>query len=292
MSSKMSLLDETISLSKLYGIKPTSNRGQNFLIDEEVYRDIISTAKIADDETVLEVGPGLGFLTMHLARVAKKVITVELDKKLFAALQNRLHIEKIKNVFSENADIMNFALPWAKKVSEIKNEKLVVVANLPYTITSIFLRFFVGGNIANILPKRFILMLQKEVAERLAAPAGQLSKLAISVQLHCDVRIVRSVSRKMFWPTPDVDSAVIELTRNKRWLEQLRALGKTDEQLMRLVRIGFSAKRKMLKANLSAGYKVPVDKIFEYFRTIGISESARAQELSLATWIKLLPFLE
>lgn len=288
----MSLKDETISLSKLYGIKPTSNRGQNFLIDEATYQDIISAAKITDDETVLEVGPGLGFLTMHLARVAKKVITVELDKKLFDALQNRLHIEKIKNVDSSNADIMNFSLPWAKKVSEIKNNNLVVVANLPYTITSIFLRFFVGGNIANIIPARFILMLQKEVAERIAAPAGQLSKLAISVQLHCDVHIVKIVSRKMFWPAPDVDSAVIELTRNNHWLDQLQAIGKTDEQLMRLVRIGFSAKRKMLKANLSAGYKTPVDKILEYFRKVGIAENVRAQELSLDQWIKLLPFLE
>ncbi len=288
----MSLLDETISLSKLYGVKPTSNRGQNFLIDEATYHEIISAAQITDDETVLEVGPGLGFLTMHLARVAKKVFTVELDKKLFAALQNRLHIEKIKNVFSENADIMNFSLPWAKKVSEIKNNNLVVVANLPYTITSIFLRFFVGGNIAHILPQRFILMLQKEVAERISAPAGQLSKLAISVQLYCDVRIVKIVSRKMFWPSPDVDSAIIELIRNSRWLDELEAKGKSDEQLMRLVRIGFSAKRKMLKANLSAGYKTPVDKILEYFRKLGIGENVRAQELSLDQWIKLLPFLD
>ncbi len=288
----MSLLDETISLSKLYGVKPTSNRGQNFLIDETIYQDIIGAAKITDDETVLEIGPGLGFLTMHLARVAKKVFTVELDKKLFAALQNRLHIEKIKNVDSSNADIMNFALPWAKKVSEIKNNNLVVVANLPYTITSIFLRFFVGGNIADILPKRFVLMLQKEVAERIAASAGQLSKLAISVQLYCDVRIIKTVSRKMFWPAPDVDSAIIELTRNNHWLDQLESKGKSDEQLLRLVRIGFSAKRKMLKANLSAGYKIPVDKILEYFRASDIKESVRAQELTLRDWLKLLPFLE
>ncbi len=287
----MSLLEETISLSKLYGVKPTSNRGQNFLIDEATYQDIIGAAQITDDETILEVGPGLGFLTMHLSRVAKKVFTVELDKKLFAALQNRLHIEKIKNVISENADIMNFSLPWAKKVSQIQNNNLVVVANLPYTITSIFLRYFVGGNIAHILPKRFVLMLQKEVAERIAASAGQLSKLAISVQLYCDVRIVKTVSRKMFWPAPLVDSAIIELTRNNRWLDQLELQGNNDEQLMRLVRIGFSAKRKMLKANLSAGYTIPVDKIIEYFQASDIKESVRAQELSLRDWLRLLPFL-
>ncbi len=286
----MSLLAETINLSKLYGVKPTSNRGQNFLIDEATYKSIVEAAQIKNDETVLEVGPGLGFLTLELSHVAKKVITVELDRKLYAALHNRLQLEKIKNVDTEEGDIMNFALPWAKKVSQIPNRKLVVVANLPYTITSTFLRFFVSGNKMNILPNRFVLMLQKEVAERITAEAGKMSILAISIQLYASARIVHHVSKKLFWPVPKVDSAVLVIERNDQWLKKLRSKNLSDEQLMRLVRIGFSARRKMLKANLAAGFKLGVDKITEHFSLLGLNPSARAQELSLEEWLKLLPY--
>jgi 16S rRNA (adenine1518-N6/adenine1519-N6)-dimethyltransferase len=284
------LLEETIKLSKKYNIKPTSARGQSFLIEEKAYEEIIDAAQISQTETVLEIGPGLGFLTMHLAKKAKEVIAVELDRKLSGVLRHRLEQEKIKNVFIFNEDVMNFTGEWTAAALKVAKEKLIVVANLPYTITSIFLRFFIGGNMKNILPSRFILMLQKEVAERLTAKKGAMSILAISVQLYCEPKIIALVPKKSFWPVPKVDSAVVSLVRTDAWLKELAARGGDEKSLLRLVKVGFSARRKMLKANLAGGYKLPLDKISEYFTAIGINPSVRAQELGLDDWLKLLPF--
>lgn len=285
----MDLTKETIELSRLYGVKPTKNRGQNFLIDETVYEKIIVAADIKNDETILEVGPGLGFLTLRLAKLASKVVAVELDRKLAEALAGRLELAEIKNVNIFNNDVMNFSAPWAKALSRVDNKKLAVVANLPYTITSIFLRFFVGGNVLNILPDRFVLMLQKAVAERIVAQAGQMSLLALSIQLYAEVEIVGLVSRKCFWPAPAVDSAIISLRRNNQWLELLKANQGTDKDLLRLMKIGFSSKRKMLKANLANGYHLPVKDIVSRLEKTKINPMARAQELSLKDWLNLLP---
>jgi len=286
----MNLLNETINLSKLYGVKPTKNRGQNFLIDESVYEKIINAAEIKNDETILEVGPGLGFLTSRIAAVADKVVAIELDKKLAEALTNRLELEEIKNVTIFNEDVMNFSSQWVKYFGAVKNNKLAVVANLPYTITSIFLRFFVGGNAANIMPARFILMLQKEVAERIMAGPGAMSLLALSVQLYTEPKIISIVSRKSFWPAPAVDSAIVLLRRNDQWLKLLKEVGGNEKDLLRLMKIGFSARRKMLKANLAGGYHLPVTEVSAKFEQAKISLLVRAQELSLKDWIKLLPF--
>ncbi|MCX6793178.1 MAG: 16S rRNA (adenine(1518)-N(6)/adenine(1519)-N(6))-dimethyltransferase RsmA [Candidatus Falkowbacteria bacterium] len=287
----MNLLNETINLSKLYGVKPTKNRGQNFLIDETVYEKIIDTAEIKSDETILEVGPGLGFLTMRIASSAKKVVAVELDKNLAEALTNRLELEEVKNVDVFNEDVMNLMAKWVKSFEKIDNKKIAVVANLPYTITSIFLRFFVGGNVANILPTRFILMLQKEVAERIIAKAGEMSLLALSVQLYSEPSIIHIVSRKSFWPAPAVDSAIILLRRNDQWLKMLKANGGTEKDLLRLMKIGFSARRKMLKANIANGYHVSAQAVALCLEKAKISPMARAQELDLKQWINLLPLI-
>lgn len=284
----MSLLKETIELSKLYGVRPSKQRGQNFLIEEIIYDKIISTAKLKSDEVVLEVGPGLGFLTKRLASQVKKVIAVELDKKLADALENRLALDNITNVQIFKEDILNFSGQWAKEVKKISNDKLVVVANLPYSITSNFLRYFVGGNQINVLPQRLVLMLQKEVAQRITAHQGEMSLLALSIQLYTQAKVEFLVAKKNFWPVPEVDSAVISLERFDKWTKQLN--NEEEKALWRLMRIGFSAKRKMLKANLANGYKMPVDKIFKYFNNLGIKPTARAQELSLNDWLKLLLF--
>jgi len=285
----MSLLQETIDLSRLYGVKPTRHRGQNFLIDEKVYDDIIAAADLKKNETILEVGPGLGFLTLRLAPLVEKVVAVELDKKLTDALNNRLGVENVLNVSVFNGDVMNFNGHWAKKIAPAASENLAVVANLPYTITSTFLRFFIGGNKMNIMPARFVLMLQKEVAERIIAPAGKMSLLAISVQLYADPKIVRLVSKKAFWPSPEVDSAIISIVRTDRWLKQIKAVGGTDTALLHLARIGFSARRKMLKANLAAGFQIEASESAQRLESAGIALNARAQELGLEDWLRLLP---
>ncbi len=231
----MGLLEETINLSHLYGVKPSRSRGQNFLVDESIYDDIIKTAHITKEDTILEVCPGLGFLTQLLAKVAKSVIAVELDRGLAEALRNRLELENIKNVSVFNEDVMNFSGEWVKTAAKIPSARLIVVANLPYSITSIFLRHFIGGNRAKVAPERFVLMLQKEVAERITAQAGSLSILALSVQIYADPKIEFIVSRDAFWPKPEVASAIVGLRRTDRWLKILAENKGKEADLLRLL---------------------------------------------------------
>ncbi len=281
----MSLLEITRSLSQLHNIKPSRSKGQNFLIDESAYEAMIEAAQLTKNDVVLEVGPGLGFLTERLAKRTQKVITVELDDNLAAVLNNRLLTEKISNVEVFNEDILNFTGEWVT-AAKAAGEKLVVVANLPYNISSLFLRNFISGNIAGLKPKRLTLMLQKEVGERLVAPAGEMSILAVSVQLYARPRIAKIIPAASFWPAPEIASAVVVIERQENFLEELARLKISEKNFFRIVKIGFSARRKMIKANLAAGLHIHVTEAVERLETAGIKSTARAQELSIEEWIK------
>ena|SRR3989339_810306 len=272
----MGLREETKKLCDFYNIKPVRTRGQNFLITEAVYDAVLSSAELTKEDTVLEVGPGLGFLTERLAKNCQKVIAVELDDKLAMVLGERLKECKAKNVRIINTNILDLIPEIGNWKLEIGNFK--IVANLPYNITSIFLRKVY--ELKN-KPEMMVLMLQKEVAERIAARAGQMSLLAVSVQFYAEAKIIGYVPRHNFWPEPAVDSAIIKLeTRSKK--------PEADEKkFFQLVRIGFSSKRKMLKNNLASGYQIGVDRAVEIVKKAGFSEKIRAQELSIADWLKL-----
>ncbi len=250
---------------------------------------MIEAAHLQGDEVVLEVGPGLGFLTERIAHRTQKVFAVELDDALAPVLKRRLKEENISNVEIYNEDILNFRGEWAKALALIPS--FIVVANLPYNISSLFLRKFLSGNEGGILPERLALMLQKEVAERLVAAPGALSILGVSAQFYMNVKIKAFVPANSFWPAPKVGSAVVALQRNYIYVERLKNLGVEEKIFFRLVKIGFSARRKMLKANLAGGLKIPLPEILEAFTEAGISPTARAQELSLEEWIKLVAIL-
>ena len=213
------LLEQTKELCRLYDIKPARSRGQNFLIEEKVYDNIVAAADLTPEETVLEVGPGLGFLTAKLADRVKKVIAVELDDKLASVLKTGLVAKGIKNVELVNEDILKFSLSGMIK-GEYK-----VVANLPYNITSIFLRKFLE---MEIKPELMVLMLQKEVAERIAAPAGGMSLLSVSVQFYAEPEIIEKVAKENFWPVPEVDSAIIKLKIKKEKTEKAETAETTE----------------------------------------------------------------
>ena len=274
------LLSQTREICRLMEIKPARSKGQNFLINDKIYDEIIRAADLLPDDTVLEIGPGLGFLTAKLARQVRQVIAVELDDALANYLRMGVDSQDITNVTVVNEDILRFNL--SSFLPEDKKYK--IVANLPYNITSIFLRRFLSGEFR---PESLVLMLQKEVAERITAKPSEMSILAVSVQYYATAEIIKIVKSGNFWPEPKVDSALIKLTTiNKKYSAA------ADKLFFRMIRIGFSAKRKMLKNNLAAGLKTEA-KIMENL-LVGqkLNPQTRAEDLALEDWQKLFAALE
>ncbi|MBA3047922.1 ribosomal RNA small subunit methyltransferase A [Patescibacteria group bacterium] len=276
------MLQQTKQLCKLYNIKPARSKGQNFLINEDVYDKLIEAADLTKDDTVLEVGPGLGFLTAKLAQKAKKVIAVELDDKLAEILRIGLKAKGITNVEVVNENILTSPLtPLLIRRGELKGRGYKIVANLPYNITSIFLRQILS---AEVKPSLMVLMLQKEVAERITAKPGKMNLLAVSVQFYANSEIMRIVPADNFWPEPKVDSAIIRLTPKPPLLA--KEMG-SEKEFFRLMKIGFSAKRKMLKNNLAGGYHISHEDAGSKLKKAGLDIKIRAQNLSLEDWKKL-----
>ena len=282
----MNILQQTKQLCQQYNIKPARSRGQNFLIGQDVYEKITAAAELKSDDIVLEVGAGLGFLTEMLARKAEKVIAVEIDSKLAEALQNRLEELTIKNVTVVNENILKYQNsnrplpnpPLSKGREGWGGYK--IVANLPYNITSRFLREFLAE--AENKPSAMVLMLQREVAERICARPGQMSLLSVSTQFYSEPKIIAYVPADVFWPKPKVASAIVSLKVNK----VIKSI-KSEEKFFRLVKIGFSAKRKQLQGNLTKGLKIKKEDVNKILADCGLKETARAQELSLADWHNL-----
>lgn len=284
----MNLLEQTKKICKLYDIQPARSKGQNFLIREEVYDKIVEVAEIKKDETILEVGPGLGFLTAKLAKKAKKVIAVELDDKIAETLKIALLTQEVKNIEIINKNVLDI---------QILASGYKIVANLPYNITSVFLRKFLS---TEHRPDLIVLMLQKEVAERIAAKPGQMSLLAVSVQFYAEAEIIQNVPADNFWPAPKVDSAIIKLKvkhtpalprhpRSTELTTKSQEGSKINEKdFFRLVKFGFGAKRKMLKNNLAGGYHISQAEAEERIIKAGFEGKIRAQELSVEDWGRLL----
>jgi len=271
---------EISNMLKKYGIKPNKFMGQNFLIDEDVLNKIIESANLKPDDIILEVGPGLGILTIELAKRVKKVIAIEKDAILCQTLTKILEDEKISNVELINEDILKVSPPEADQ-SLTGNYK--IVANIPYYLTSPLIRKFLEINPpAGGKPNEIILMVQKEVAERIIAQPPHINLLAISVQFYAKPEIISMVSKNSFSPVPKVDSAIIKIIPH---------VGHTmsyinTKEFFELVKIGFSSKRKMLINNLK-NYKIKNLKFEEIFKKTGINLKARAENLSINDWLEL-----
>ncbi len=291
------LLSKTREICRLFEIKPSRSKGQNFLINERIYDDIIRAADLQADDIVLEVGPGLGFLTAKLAHRAKRVIAVELDDRLADYLQTGIDSQDINNVTVVNEDILRFNPAaysddfGATGACAGTNGLYKIVANLPYNISSIFLRRFLGRK--DFQPKELILMLQQEVAERIVASPPDMSLLAVSVQYYGEPEIIRTVKAGNFWPEPQVDSAIIRIkVKMKPDIDDGFDLIARDKRFFQLLRIGFSSKRKMLKNNLAAGLKLEPSALSRELNGQGLDPQARAEALSLQDWQKLFAALE
>lgn len=273
------ILDQVKLTCKQYGIDPKRSKGQNFLVSQEIIEKMIAAAQIGRQDTILEVGSGLGILTEALIKKAKKVISVELDKKLFDFL--KLKFADIKNLELINDDILK-ANPVSYK---LKAESYKIVASLPYNITSHFLKKFLTGQNR---PTEMTLLLQKEVAQRICAKPGKMSLLSLSVQLYGQPEIIEIVPKDNFWPIPKVDSAILKIKKIKGQKEIDKILAGISEKFFwQVARIGFSARRKQLQNNLASGFSLTNIEAKKLLKKANFDPRIRAQDLGLNDWLSL-----
>ncbi len=266
-----------------YGIAPKQSLGQNFLSDEGLLGRIAAAADLSPGDAVLEIGPGLGALTRQLAQTAGRVVAVELDDRLLPVL--RYELEPFSNVEIIHGDILTF------DIAAHFDSPFVVVANVPYYITGAILRRLLESRPR---PRRIVMTVQREVADRLAAEPPRMSLLAVSVQYYGSVRLVGAVKAGAFWPRPEVDSAYIRIDVDERHLSggAREQGGKGDEEaFFRVVRAGFSEKRKQLKNNLRR-LGLSDEAIAAALEAAGIDGKRRAETLSVAEWQTLTATLD
>jgi len=270
-------LDTIKNFFRENNISPSRDRGQNFLVDEKVLEKIIESANLKKDDVVLEIGAGFGTLTERLAQKAGKIITVESDRGILPIL--RRNLENYKNVEIIEKDVLSVV----NYESKIMNYEYKIVANLPYQITSIVLRKFLENEPR---PNEMMVMMQKEVAERICAISGEMSILAVSVQFFGQPEIIQIVPRSSFYPTPEVDSAILRISRIKNESEtNLKRMDAKD--FFRVVKVGFSARRKQLHNNLANGLRLKSEEAKNILLDLGLDIQVRAQDLSVDDWINL-----
>lgn len=251
-------------------LKNKKSLGQHWLRDREILASIANSANLTVEDTVLEIGPGLGTLTSHLLKVAKKVVAVEFDQDLASKLPGQFPGKNLEVVCQDILDFDLNNLPVGYKV----------VANIPYYLTSqLIKKLMTAGN----KPHKIVLLVQKEVAERLAAAPGEMSILAISAQLFAKVSLGQIVRAESFIPPPKVDSQVVILDTGPNLLPK----DITEEAFFKVVKAGFSEKRKKLKSSLSAGLSLPKTEVVARLLALKISPDSRAEDLAISDWLKI-----
>lgn len=252
--------------------------GQHFLTDESVLNKIIETYRPSGGEVIVEVGPGKGVLTERLLKLGQKVLAIEWDETFVINLKQKY--ANIANIRIENADIRHFDLVNCLK--GMGENEYAVVANLPYYLSSYFIRQLFEYQ---ILPKSAVILVQKEVAERLVAKPGSKTRSTLSVlaQIYSTVKIELAVSPNAFTPPPKVESAIVSF-------ENIKNPFKSKDQekgFFRVVKAGFSSKRKTLLNSLSAGLRVDRSEVEKKLNDVGIDPKLRAEDLTNEEWLKL-----
>ncbi len=255
-------------LCKKYNLSPSKKYGQNYLITDAPIKKMIEVAELKKTDTVIEIGPGFGVLTFVLVEKVKRVIAFEIERKLI-------------DYWEENKS-NNLEIVWGNVLSELTTYSLrltayKVVANIPYQITSNLLRVLLE---AENKPESITVMVQKEVAERICAKPGDMSVLAVSVQYYGEPKIVVRVSKGNFWPSPKVDSAVLHIRIKDKGIRNKRF----DEEFFKVVKAGFTNKRKQLWRNLSEGLKLSKEDVKKILIDVVGNEKVRAEDLSVDNW--------
>ena len=264
----MNLYDETNMLLNQYGLRANKKLGQNFLINQQIIDEIIEKSQITKEDTILEIGPGLGSLTKALMQNAKRVIAVELDENMVNILKNRFNNENLEII---NEDILKIDL------NEITNKygKIKVVANLPYYITTPIVMKLLEEeyNIESIT-----VMVQKEVGERLCAEPGSrdFGAVTVGVNYYSNSKIIIDVPKDNFMPVPEVDSCVIKLDI----LNEPPVAVKDKKRFFRLVKAAFSQRRKTINNSLASG-EFSKENVLNTLSKLGIDAKLRAENLSI-----------
>lgn len=265
----------TKDIVEKYGFRFSKSLGQNFLIDNSVLMDIVNSANVTEEDTVIEIGPGVGTLTRELLKKAKKVYAIELDSDLIPILTEELKEFDNFELIHKDALKVNFN----EIIGEEKNVKLV--ANLPYYVTTpIISRLLNGGYNFDSLT----IMIQKEVGERIAAEPDtkEYGSLSILVQYYCDIEVIRKVSPGSFVPRPKVDSIVLRLDK----LKNPRVDVKDKDLFFKIVRNSFNMRRKTLW-NALKSLKLPKETMETAFSNAEIDPKRRGETLSLAEFGRL-----
>jgi len=261
------------ALLRRFRLRPDKELGQNFLLDQDELRKIISFSDLSGDEWVVEIGAGLGSLTYYLSQAAQHVIAIEYDKRLVPVLE--LLFGRYENVELVAADILKLNLE-----DFVGDRPYQIIANIPYNITSVLIRRLLESSNS---PSRMILTLQKEVAERIVASQGQFSLLTLSVRVYGDPQIMGTIPAKAFYPQPQVDSAILRIDLHPSPIVPAELLPK----FFQLAKIGFHQRRKQLKNSISGGLGIPKDLASEWLGLAGITPTQRPQELGVEAWVRL-----
>lgn len=248
--------------------------GQNWLKSEAIAKLITRTAELTTTDTVLEIGPGTGFLTKSLLATGAKVIAIEKDNRLINLLQERFSAEiKSGKFILVHQDILDFLNFLNSETEKILTEKYKLVANIPYYLTGQILRNFLESKNQ---PEKMVLMLQDEVAKRIVAKNKKESLLSVSVKVYGEAKYVKKVPAKLFSPAPKVDSAVLLISN----ISKKNLAGISEEKFFKILKSGFASKRKMLRNNLTGISP-------EAFSLCQIAPTNRAEDLTLENWLCL-----
>jgi 16S rRNA (adenine1518-N6/adenine1519-N6)-dimethyltransferase len=258
------------ALLRKHNLEPKKSLGQNFLVSNDALAKIVAAADVTADASVLEVGAGLGSLTRVLAETARQVVAVELDRNLIPVLQDVTSHQK-------NVEVVQGDMLELNPGDLMKSAGYLVVANIPYYITSALIRHLIE---TKYKPDRLVLTIQKEVAERVCAKPGDMSLLALGVQVYGSPQIVLNIPAEAFHPSPKVDSAVV---RVDLYPDPVIPLEKID-LFFRLAKAGFHQKRKTLRNSISAGMRLKPVEAEELLKSAGIDPQRRAETLALAEW--------
>ena len=261
------------TLLENYDLYPKKSLGQNFMHDPQALGKITAAARLAPDDVVVEVGAGTGALTAKLAEAARQVFSIEVDERLQPILEDRF--DAVPNVYLVFADILKTDIS-----SLVARQDFVVAANAPYYISSAIIRHFLEGSHH---PKRMVMTMQYEVAERIIAAPGNMSLLAVAVQFYGVPAIIGKLSPAVFWPRPHIHSAIVHIEIHPAPPIEVPSA----PAFFRLVKAGFSLKRKQLKNALAAGLQIKSSAARQLLIAAEIDPRRRAETLTLDEWGRL-----
>ncbi len=282
-------------------MKAKKSLGQHFLRSEKALASIINAANLSSGDVVLEIGPGHGALTERLLAYSLQVTAIEKDDELFELLKQKFEKEiKAGKLILVHDDILNYKLPTTNPARPAGGYKLV--ANIPYNITGAIFKKFLS---AEYQPETMVLLIQKEVAERIVARDGKESILSISVKAYGKPRYIEQVKAGSFVPAPKVDSAILavediskdffqKMANNMNLEAKLPSVGRSEKikkvkevekRFFEMMKVGFGSKRKRLSSNLSLIF--PKERVLEAFSNLNLDENLRAEDVNIQTWQKL-----